>query len=53
MPIIEHTSIKMPPVVDRRRERSFVSGENGATSLSIKEVELHPGYEGRDPPILE
>ncbi len=37
----------MPPVVERRRERTLVSAKDGATSLTIKEVELHPGYEGR------
>ncbi len=47
MPIIEHANVKMPPVVDRKAERYFVSRDNGALSLSIKEVELHPGYEGR------
>ena len=47
MPIIEHTEIRMPPVVERYRERILVSRENGAESLTIKEVELHPGYEGR------
>ena len=47
MPIIEHSTIPMPEVVDHRRERWLVSREGGATSLSIKEVELHPGWEGR------
>ncbi len=47
MPIIEHANVKMPPVADRKAERYFVSRDHGALSLSIKEVELHPGYEGR------
>ena len=47
MPIIEHSDIRMPEVVDRRRERFLVSQRDGATSLTIKEVELHPGWEGR------
>ena len=47
MPIIEHSSIRMPAAVDYRRERSLVSWEDGAVSLTIKEVELHPGWEGR------
>ena len=47
MPIIEHAEVQMPPVVERRRERTLVSAKDGATSLTIKEVELHPGYEGR------
>lgn len=47
MPIIEHSDIRVPAVVDRRWERVLVSQEEGATSLTIKEVELHPGWEGR------
>ena len=47
MPIIEHSTIRMHEVVDYHRERSLVSRENGAESLTIKEVELHPGWEGR------
>jgi quercetin dioxygenase-like cupin family protein len=47
MPIIEHSAIRMPEVVDYRRERSLVSRQEGAASLTIKDVELHPGFEGR------
>jgi len=47
MPIIEHSSVRMSEVVDYRRQRTLVSAEQGATSLTIKEVELHPGWEGR------
>lgn len=47
MPIIEHSSIRMPAPVDCRSERTFVSAEQGAASLTVKEVELHPGWEGR------
>lgn len=47
MAIIEHTEIANPPVTDYQRERTLVSADNGATALTIKEVELHPGYEGR------
>lgn len=47
MPIIEHSSVPLPPVADYRRERLLVSGGVGAASLTIKEVELHPGWEGR------
>ncbi|CAI8023140.1 hypothetical protein GBAR_LOCUS13555 [Geodia barretti] len=32
---------------DYRAERTFVSREQGAASLTVKEVELHPGWEGR------
>ena len=47
MPIIEHSEICMQEVTDRRSERFLVSRLEGATSLTIKEVELHPGWEGR------
>ena len=47
MPIIEHSEVPMPAVVDRRRQRTLVSQEQGAVSLTINEVELHPGWEGR------
>ena len=47
MAIIEHTNIATPPVADHQRERTLVSAAYGAASLTIKEVELHPGYEGR------
>ena len=47
MAIIEHTSIATPPVADHQGERTLVSAADGATSLTIKEVTLHPGYEGR------
>ena len=47
MPIIEHTDIIMPPVTENRSERTLVSSDAGAVSLTIKEVELHPGYVGR------
>jgi len=47
MPVIEHSTIRMSAVVDYRTERTLVSKEQGATSLTVKEVELHPGWEGR------
>ena len=47
MPIIEHSAVRMPPPVDYRAERVLVSQEQGALSLTIKEVELHPGWQGR------
>ena len=47
MPLIEHSEIRMPAAVDNHRERTFVSKEQGAVSLTIKEVELNPGWEGR------
>ena len=47
MPIIEHSAIPKPPVQSYRTERSLVSEQQSAVSLTIKEVELHPGFEGR------
>ena len=47
MPIIEHSSVRMSEVINYRRQRTLLSAEQGATSLTIKEVELHPGWEGR------
>ena len=47
MPIIEHSAVRTPAVVDYRRERPLVSTADGARSLTIKEVELHPGWDGR------
>ena len=47
MPVIEHNTIRMSEVVDYRSERTLVSERQGATSLTIKELELHPGWEGR------
>ena len=46
MPIIDHAGIRMPPPVDRLSERYLVSREHGAVSLTVKEVEIHPGWEG-------
>ena len=47
MPIIEHSNIASERVSSYIRERSLVSPEKGATSLTIKEVEISPGWEGR------
>ena len=47
MPIIENSAVPMPSVIDYRRQRTLVSSEQGTLSLTIKEVELHPGWEGR------
>ena len=47
MPIIEHNAVLMPEVADYRRERWLVSKEQGAASLTIKELELYPGWQGR------
>ena len=47
MPYIDHSDIRMPAPVDRRSERYFVSSAQGAESLTIKEVQIDPGWEGR------
>ena len=47
MPIIEHSAVQASAVADYRQERILVSKTEGATSLTIKEVELQPGWEGR------
>ncbi len=47
MPIIEHSSIASERVSSHFRQRALVSHELGAESLTIKEVELSPGWEGR------
>ena len=47
MSVVENSTIRMSEAVDYHRERTLVSKEQGATSLTIKEVELQPGWEGR------
>lgn len=47
MPIIDHGSVPMAEVAEFRRERYLVSRDQGATSLTVKELELRPGWEGR------
>ena len=47
MPIIDHGAVPMAEVAEYRRERYLVSEEQGATSLTVMELELQPGWEGR------
>ena len=47
MPIIDHSDIRLAPVMERVRERYLVSKDQGAVSLTGKEVEISPGWEGR------
>ena len=47
MPFIDHSDIRMPATVDRVSQRYFVSSAQGAESLTIKEVQIDPGWEGR------
>ena len=47
MPVLENISIRMSKVTDYHSERTLVSQEQGATSLTIRELELQPGWEER------
>ncbi len=47
MPIIDHSDVRLAPVMERVRERYLVSKDIGAVSLTVKEVEISPGWEGR------
>lgn len=47
MPIIDHADLAWAPVTAQVRERCLVSRERGAVSLTIKEVEIAPQWEGR------
>jgi quercetin dioxygenase-like cupin family protein len=47
MPIIDHATIRLAPAMERVRERYLVSKDLGAVSLTVKEVEISPGWEGR------
>ncbi len=47
MPIIDHSNLQMPAPVERVAQRYLVSKEQGAVSLTVKEMEIHPGWEGR------
>ena len=47
MPVVEHSTVRMSQTVDYHSERTLVSKEQGAASLTVKEVELHPGWDGR------
>ena len=47
MPIIDHSDLSWAPTMDRVRERYLVSSAQGTVSLTIKEVEIGPGWESR------
>ena len=47
MPIIDHSKVRMSPSAERLSERYLVSKDQGAVSLTVKEVEIQPGWEGR------
>jgi quercetin dioxygenase-like cupin family protein len=47
MPIIDHSDLSWAATAERVRERHLVSRGQGAVSLTIKEVEIAPQWEGR------
>jgi quercetin dioxygenase-like cupin family protein len=47
MPIIDHADSGWAPTMPRVRERYLVSRQQGSLALTIKEVEIAPGWEGR------
>jgi hypothetical protein len=47
MPFIAHADLGWTPVTARVRERYLVSRQQGAASLTIKEVEIAPQWESR------
>ena len=47
MPIIDHADVRLASTTERIRERYLVSKDQGAVSLTVKEVEISPGWEGR------
>ena len=47
MPIIDHSGVRLATVTERVRERYLVSKDQGAVSLTVKEVEIAPGWESR------
>lgn len=47
MPIIDHAEVRWSSPTERVRERYLVSKGQGTASLTIKEVEIRPGWENR------
>jgi quercetin dioxygenase-like cupin family protein len=47
MPIIDHAEVRWVPTMERVRERYLASPAQGSESLTIKEVEISPGWENR------
>ena len=47
MPIIDHSAQPMPSPTGNRSSRAMVSAEHGTESLSIDEMVVQPGFEGR------
>ncbi len=47
MPVIDHSAQPMPQPVDKISSRDMISTLHGAESLSISEIIVQPGFEGR------
>ena len=47
MPVIDHSTQPMGDVVGKVSSREMVSGEHGTEALSIRELVVEPGFEGR------
>ncbi len=47
MPIIDHATRRMSEPADKESTRWLVSKEDSAKSLTIREIVIHPGSEGR------
>ena len=47
MPVIDHSEQPMPKTDGKVAARDMVSAEHGARALSISEIVVQPGYEGR------
>jgi quercetin dioxygenase-like cupin family protein len=47
MPIIDHVDVRWSSPMERVRERYLVSQAQGTVSLTVKEVEVRPGWESR------
>jgi hypothetical protein len=47
MPFVDHGGLGWAPATARIRERYLASRQKGSVSLTIKKVEIAPGWEGR------
>ena len=47
MPVIDHSTQRMPAPTDKVSSRGMITDEHGAESLSVREVVVEPGYRGR------
>ena len=47
MPVIDHSTQRMPAPTDKVGSRGMITEEHGAESLSVREIVVEPGYRGR------